>query len=182
MMDLYAVTTIAKKFGPCRNVTLQWFLCEPTQSRPYAELIDGYDPGEYGVYTVGAIDELFSWDQALTLKDYLDRNFDNATTTFRKVALPFPSNRMGIGAMAVGGGNDFHMLDKHPSYTLPFKVWGYYSLVGCELADGSGEKFRHYLLLVSEDGCRHETQEEVRRREASEARRMAEQRVGEFRR
>ena len=65
-----------------------------------------------------------------------------------------------------GGSHDFYMLYKEPEYSLPFKVVGYFRLVGCQLADGSGETFRHYYSLIFSNGeFRPETQQEARLRE-----------------
>jgi hypothetical protein len=176
-MDLYYVKTTVKEYRGCKDVRFKWFRCERTAPRPYAELIENYDPSDRDVYySQGCIDEMFELTEAQALKDYLDQNYgeDKGITTIEKVELPIPNHMVGVGAMAVGGGDDFHMLDKTPSYSLPFKVWAYYDLVGCELADGSGEAFRHYLHCMSLDAngtlhCRPETQEEARCRESERA-------------
>jgi hypothetical protein len=68
---------------------------------------------------------------------------------------------MGNGARAVGGGDDFYMLAKEPEYSLPFEVWGYFDLVGCELVDGS-DVYHHRLLLVSQNEVRMQTNEEAK--------------------
>ena len=83
----------------------------------------------------------FELDEAQALKDYIDQNYGDAgITTIEKAELPIANNTMGVGAIPVGGGQDFHMLDKAPHYSLPFKVWGYFDLRGCELVDGSGRR------------------------------------------
>ena len=40
--------------------------------------------------------------------------------------------------VSLGVKERFDENGKAPGYTLPFKVWGYFDLRGCELADGSG--------------------------------------------
>ena len=141
-MELYHVTTIAKKYSGCKNVEFIWFRCERRAPRPYADLIANYDPSDHYVcYPEGYIDELFELDEAQALKDYIDQNHgEETTTTIKKAELPIANTSMGAGAMPVGGGNDFKMLDRAPNYSLPFKVWGYFDLRGCELADGSGRR------------------------------------------
>jgi hypothetical protein len=141
-MELYRVTTIVKEFSGCKNVAFDWFRCERRAPRPYANLIENYDPSaRYVYYPEGCIDEMFELDEAQALKDYIDQNYgeNKGITTIEKAELPIANNMMGIGAAAVGGGDDFYMLDKTPNYSLPFKVLGYFDLRGCELADQSGE-------------------------------------------
>ena len=78
---------------------------------------------------------------------------------------------MGVGAIPVGGGDDFQMLNREPGYNLPFKVWGYFNLVGRELADGSGIIHHHRLLIFDPDGpgtSRMQTNEEAAATEAAE--------------
>ena len=140
-MELYHVTTIAKKYSGCKNVEFIWFRCERRAPRPYADLIVNYDAAAYVYYPEGYIDELFELDEAQALKDYIDQNYGEAgITTIKKAKLPIANNTMGVGEIPVGGSQDFHMLDKAPGYSLPFKVWGYFDLRGCELADESGRR------------------------------------------
>ena len=53
--------------------------------------------------------------------------------------------------MAVGGGDDFYILHKEPQYPLPFKVEGYFDLVGCELVNGSGVYHDHPWISIEPD-------------------------------
>ena len=57
---------------------------------------------------------------------------------------------MGFHARAVGGGDGFYMLSEDPEYSLPFKVLGYFNLVGCTLID-NGDTYRHRLFIVQRD-------------------------------
>jgi hypothetical protein len=138
MLDLYHVSTIVKTYRGCKNVAFDWFRCERRAPRPYADLIENYDPfDDLVVYPEECIDELFELDEAQALKDYIDQNYGDAgITTIKKIQLPIANNMMGAGAIPVGGLTDHHMLDNAPGYSLPFKVWGYFDLRGCELADG----------------------------------------------
>ena len=147
---LYYVTTTAKKFSDCKNVTFNWFRAEaPAERRRYASLIEGYEPGN--AYAEGLIDELFTEDEALQLKEYLDQvHGKEGPTLIEEMSLPIPNNMMGHGARAVGGGDDFYMLSEDPEYSLPFKVWGYFNVVGCTLID-NGDTHRHRLFIVRRD-------------------------------
>jgi len=76
---------------------------------------------------------------------------------------------MGFAARAVGGGDSFYSLSEEPEYSLPFKVSGYFNLLGCTLID-NGDTYRHRLFIVREkdDGtidARMETNPEAAARE-----------------
>jgi hypothetical protein len=59
------------------------------------------------------------------LKDYIDQNYGEAgITIIEKAELPIANTSMGAGAMPVGGGNDFKMLDRAPNYSLPVQGLG----------------------------------------------------------
>jgi hypothetical protein len=171
MMKLYEVSTVTSAYHGCRDVKFIWFRCprgdEP--ARPYSELIENYDPEKKQYYEEGAIDELFTFDEANALKEYLDREHGSqGVTEIKEAKLPCPQNAIGIGAMSVGGGDDFYTLNEEKAYSLPFKVWGYFNLRGCELVDEPGETFRGYLLIVGGPEAVHqETQKEAREREAT---------------
>ena len=153
-MKLYTVETTTKEYAGCKDVTFGWFYESARKPRrPYARLIENYDPDAAdNVYSEGCIDELFTAVEAAALKSYLDREHGhNSVTTIKPAKLPIPNNLIGYGARAVGGGDDFYTLSEERGYSLPFKVWGYFNLVGCELVDGS-DVYRHRLLLLSPNG------------------------------
>jgi hypothetical protein len=165
-MKLYHVTTTANEYSGCKNVKFIWFHCDRAEPRPYAELIQNYDPNDKdAAYPESAIDELFKANEAAALKEYLDRNHgDDGVTTIEAADLPVAKNTMGVRGIPVGGSDGHYMLDKSPDYCLPFRVWGYFNLLGCELADRSGETFRAPLLMFDGQKLRRETQEEARQR------------------
>src|SRR5262245_52991529 len=129
-MKLYHVWTTAKEYSGCRDVVFQWFRhATPRGQRPYADLIRDYEPGH--PYPEGAVEEMFTWDEAQQLKGFLERHYgDVGETVIEEVSLPIENCCMGVGALPVGGGTDFYMLSKAPEYSLPFKVWGYFDLRG----------------------------------------------------
>jgi hypothetical protein len=180
--DLYYVHTIVKEYAGCKHIKFSWFRTEKSD-RPYGQLVKDYNPDEaMAAYSELAVDELFSFDEANALKRYLDWHHGaEDETTIVKAEIPLANNVGGMGALAVGGGDDFYELHKEPEYSLPFKVEGYFNLVGCELIDEPGETFRHFLFLatVDKDGrvadFRKETQAEARLREAEAERRERDQ-------
>ena len=146
-------------------MTFIWFYSSKRSQPPgyYAQLIDDYDPSDDRSFcSENCIDEAFTADEARQLKEYLDREHGDAgTTTIREMSLPIPCHRAGWGAIAVGGGDDFYMLFEEAAYSLPFKVEGYFNLVGLELIDGS-DVYHHRLLVVFPNGeMRMQTNEEA---------------------
>jgi hypothetical protein len=171
-MKLYSVTTTVQEYRGCQNVVFNWFRhAMPQGRRPYVDLIKDYEEeSRDALYTEELIEELFTWDEASQLKDYLERHHgDEGGTVIEEVALPVENCTMGYGCHAVGGGDDFYMLCKEPEYSLPFKVWGYFNLEGCTLID-NGDTYRHRLMIVRRkpDGtidARMETNPEAAARE-----------------
>jgi hypothetical protein len=72
-IELFHVTTTITKYRGCENVAMNWFYCDrKTPLGPYAQLIANYDPAdEYRMYAKGAIDEMFTADEAQALVTYL---------------------------------------------------------------------------------------------------------------
>src|SRR5262245_35910477 len=123
-MKLFHVTTTAHEYCGCRNVVFRWFR-QGSSGRPYANLIQDFVGGD--PYAEGCIDEMFTEQEYQDLKDYLDREHGDAgVTAVTRAEIPIPNNLMPLGAIAVGGGDDFYTLDKEPNYSLPFGVWGYF--------------------------------------------------------
>jgi hypothetical protein len=173
-MKLYSVRSKVKEFSGCRDVVFNWFRSEkPAEQRPYAKLIANHNPSDdWAAYGEVYVDELFTEDEALQLKEYLDQNHrEEATTEIRNQRLPIvPDVLIGFRGRAVGGGDGFYELFKEPQYSLPFKVEAYFDLVGRELVDGS-DVYHHRLLLVLPDGTvRVQTNEEAAAMERAKGR------------
>jgi hypothetical protein len=129
MMELFQVHTVMKEYDGYKDVPFIWFCPKRVAGpRPYADLIEGYQPtSEFAGYSESCIDEFFNRDEANMLKEFLDRICEPGdVTTIEAIKLPIPSNWMGFGSLAVGGNNDFYMLDRTQNYSLPFAVWGYF--------------------------------------------------------
>jgi hypothetical protein len=175
-MKFYRVRTTVKAFSGCRDVVFKWFRhAMPQGRRPYADLIRDYEPGNRAMsYAEGLVEELFTWDEARQLRGYLEQHDrDEGETVIEEVSLPIENSWMGVGALPVGGGDDFYMLSEAPEYSLPFKVWGYFNLVGCTRID-DGDTYRHRLLIVRRDPngevkVHKETNAEAAARERREA-------------
>jgi hypothetical protein len=139
MTKLYGVKTVVAEFKGHRDVSLSWFVTKracPVQ-RPYTELIAGYDAAQKDQYAEDAINELFSKAEARSFVDWLksNRGATDEDTKIVEVALPIPENRIGLGAIAVGGPTDF--LDMEKDARLGFRVSGYYDLRAHEPIDKS---------------------------------------------
>src|SRR5262245_59735695 len=154
-MKLYRVGTTCHRFNGHKDVHFEWFLDEPYgEPRPYAELINGYaDEADPPYYPMGAIDELFTLDQAQALVSYLDRvHGDAGEAKITAAKLPIELNMMGVGAIPTGGGQDFYMLAKEDEYNLPFKVYGYFDLRHHEPIDKSLPARHQFCSLYFIDG------------------------------
>ena len=94
---------------------------------------------------------MFTWDEAQQLRGYLEQHHrDEGATVIKEVSLPIENCSIGFGALPVGGGDDNYRLSEEPEYSLPFKVRGYFNLVGCTLID-NGDTYRHRLFIVRRD-------------------------------
>jgi hypothetical protein len=124
MMELFRVDTTVKEFRGRKNLLFEWFYRDLREGRPYAELVENYNPGDRVRVSPGgegtiedllvygsevAIDELFTAIEAKALKDYIDREYgDDGTTTIEKAELPIPNNTSGLGDVGIGCGADYY--------------------------------------------------------------------------
>jgi len=77
-------------------------------------------------YTASYIEQTFSKAEVKHLYAYFRARGGARLKVCRAHA---PTNDvMGVGAIPVGGGNDFYMFSEEAGYSLPFKVWGYFDL------------------------------------------------------
>ena len=107
------------------NVAVTWFVDERDYypDFDYRKLLTRID-----AYGIGAIDELFTREEADQLAEYLLTPPNPTEVEITEVDLPLNANVAGVGAIAVGGDCDFYMLSEHDDYNLPFKAWGYYRI------------------------------------------------------
>ena len=134
MNRIFAVHSLVQKFHYqgkyYEEVKISWFVLErKIPLVPYAEAIQDYAqlnekerafPEEY-------INEQFNREEADALKKYLDRQ-PTTTTRIEALELPVMANASGCQRLAAGSDCDFLPLHKGKSYSLPFKVTGYFSV------------------------------------------------------
>ena len=131
----YYVYTTAKRFpykkAEYKDVILHWFILD--RKRPpitYKQGIKGYKANiDYIKYSKQALKELFTFTEALALKDYIEKEHGGVSKTeIKEAKLPLDKNSMPFVAIPVGGGQDFYELYKGGRYNLPFKVAGYFAI------------------------------------------------------
>jgi hypothetical protein len=94
---------------------------------PYAELIENYDANnEMRLYSEEAINEMFSLEEAEAWMAWLKSHQGGCEHEIEEAKLPI--NTMGVGAIPVGGEQDFLMVNQEPDYDLPFTVWDSFDL------------------------------------------------------
>jgi hypothetical protein len=151
-MDLYLVT----EYGPVNAIVFyRSYPDKPASPRPYAALIRDYVPGESPAERY----ELFTLEEAVALKDYLDRTADPPAviTTIDKIALPVGF----IFSFDELGSADPHQLIctlfKRDDYDLPFRVTGVlreYNALDEEIGAG-------YEKLMADIAADRLTQEQI---------------------
>ena len=134
MNNIFSVNSLVRNFHYqgkyYEEVKISWFVLERKEPLvPYAAAIQDYTqlnekerafPEEY-------VNEQFSKEEAEALKTYLDRQ-PTTTTRIEAIELPVMVNLSGCQRLTVGSGSDFLQLHKGKSYSLPFKVAGYFSV------------------------------------------------------
>src|SRR5262249_7334033 len=126
MTKLFIVTTIAPAFRGHRDVPISWYVSKrarpPRRSCP--KLIAGYDtaPKYLRLYARGALEELFTSEEAETFVAYLHSQYGAAAerTEIKEIELPIPTNTIGLGAIPDGGPVDCLLVAENPCWTLPF--------------------------------------------------------------
>lgn len=82
-------------------------------------------------YIKSQVAETFTEEQADQLIAWLEEIKDGVKA-WKDPALKPGGEGMGVGAIAVGVGDGFYMMDHMDGYDLPFKVWAYYDLDSSE--------------------------------------------------
>jgi hypothetical protein len=135
------VTSAADEFRSCNkgfftyhaapmNVVIKWFVFERSVplELPDAEMIEeGYDPTVDVDYIdpAGFLYEHFTEAEANALADYLVAE-GNGRPVITPAKLPIPLNAMPFSNFPLGGPQDCLLLYQCKTYTLPFKVEGYF--------------------------------------------------------
>ena len=134
MNELFSVHSLARDFvyqgKQYEEVKITWFVVErQAPPVPYADAIQDYGQLDEKdrAFPEGYINEQFSRPEAEALKKYLERRPD-AATQVEEIGLPVLANASGCRRLPRGNGNDFYPLHREKSYSLPFKVEGYFSV------------------------------------------------------
>jgi len=134
MNELFSVHSLARDFlyqgKQYEEVKITWFVVErQAPPVPYADAIQDYGQLDEKdrAFPEGYINEQFSRPEAEALKKYLERRPD-AATQVEEIGLPVLANASGCRRLPRGNGNDFYLLHREKSYSLPFKVEGYFSV------------------------------------------------------
>jgi hypothetical protein len=136
---IYSVHSLARDFlydgKQYEEVKINWFVLERKNPlAPYETSIQDYgqlDEKER-IFPEVYVNEQFSREEAENLKKYLDRR-PEVTTQIEEIELPVSPNASGCRRLPRGAGNDFYILHGEKSYSLPFKVEGYFSVRFAEL-------------------------------------------------
>jgi hypothetical protein len=99
-MNLYRVNTLVGKHRGCKDVPFKWFRCERGERRPYAHLIENYDPDNK--HAEDAIDELFAASEANALKEYLDRDYLDEVTKIDESSATYSEQQCGSRSQCHG--------------------------------------------------------------------------------
>jgi hypothetical protein len=139
-LKLYLPYGALQRVADARMVTFHWFcVARPEPVAPYVSLIMGYrnltDAARERAEAM--VDEFLSEDEFHQLRSYLrERHGEDLRTTLlvAPVSAIKPDAGTHIGQerpfaqCVLGNGNGFHRLSEEEGYTMPFSVWGYYSL------------------------------------------------------
>jgi hypothetical protein len=161
-LKLFRVSTRVPEYHGCKDVCFHWFRdwMEAERCAYYPELIVGYDPKhKHAAYAENVVEEMFTEAEADQLKAYLDAVHGDVTTITehcRPICLNENHIEIGLGAIPVGGPQDYYMLYREREYTLPFKVLGYFDLRGLEEVDRSGT-YHGYRFVLDRD-CMHKVE------------------------
>ena len=93
---------------------------------------------EKNPYIQSLAEETFTEEEADKLIAFMESFKD--TKAEKVPALKPTEGGIGVGALPVGGGDGFYMLDKADEYDLDFKVWAYYDIRREELLKPTPEE------------------------------------------
>jgi hypothetical protein len=147
---LYRVHTTTDDFKGYDGVLITWVAVgRQTPPAPYAEAIWGLSANaEPDPYQRGAVDELFTLEEAEAWVTYLRKHYGDESAEIAEQPLPLKGNTIGLSDIPVGGGVDLLMPVREGDYPFPFQVYGYYDLRhhGDE-DEGTGEDEARALMI-----------------------------------
>jgi hypothetical protein len=117
-----------------RDVEMTIFQWDMPEEEAISLLVPlGFTPGSSGdwwQYVTSQAEETFSEEQAKELIPFLEQ-YPGTQVDIKPATKPI-EHGIGVGAISVGGFSDFYAFFEEPSYSLGFKVVGYYNLESCE--------------------------------------------------
>jgi hypothetical protein len=127
---LYRVSTTVDELAGYRDVLLTWTADgRKAPPVPYTDALEGLERGhEPDPYQRGAVDELYTLEEAKALAAYLRKHYgDQASRTeIDEQPLPIPSNTMPLGFLPTGGGVGQLPPVHETDYQFIFEVRGCY--------------------------------------------------------
>ncbi len=139
--QLFSITSTIPVFRDHSNVAIGWFVRRRTQpvARRYSNLIENYDalPTDARLYPEGAVDELFTRQEADALAAWLREHRHDLSAKVDQVNLPIPANIIGLGAVPCGGGVDCLLLGTEEG--CPLEVGGFFDLRQHERAPAAAD-------------------------------------------
>jgi hypothetical protein len=120
----FYVTHKIPEFQGHRGVTLVFFHARGLPDDLYREILAPLDPET--PYLASAADETFSAEEVKALRAACAKAAPEGQFSAEPCG-PIPENCIGVGAIPVGGNNDFLMLDKSDSF-CPFPVRAHFDL------------------------------------------------------
>ena len=154
LFHAYSVTDeFPHRGGQYDGVRITWFMERRDKLivSPSDVISDYFSMDDHDrAYAEDYIGSLFTHDEVLQLRGYLSDQGDRGEFESRLVKFPVQRSDglVSVGAMAVGGSDDFYMLNEEDEYSLPFKVWGYYDVHGCRNSKGEIPSWESLQLLL----------------------------------
>jgi hypothetical protein len=133
MVDkLYRVRSTKDEFNGHRDVEITWIAMRYDPPLRYAKAIEGLSADvEAKESAQGAVDELFTREEAEKWVEYLHKHFDYQSTEIVEEPLPLDENITGYSYPHPGGEDLLRPVKaavKEVDYPFSFEVCGYYVL------------------------------------------------------
>ena len=132
LFKAYSLGNLTRNGKVYYDVRFNWYCLERAAPvAPYQTLIADYDrlDEQFASALEKEVNRYFTGAEVLQLKDYLEERYGLALST-EEVPLPVKQ----IGGFFEEGNQviyDYLELSDKEGYSLPFDVWGYYTIVGC---------------------------------------------------
>jgi hypothetical protein len=130
--DRYYVTLKGEEYRGYKDVSFSLFRVDMPEVL-IANLLKPFDidpKSEENIYIASYVEQTFSLKYVTKLIEYFGK-WEEMKIVITLADKP-ATNLMGVGAIPVGGLQDFYMFSSMEGYPLNFKVWGYYDLRQCK--------------------------------------------------